>query len=97
MNQQSLISADEFCVRHQIEISFLTTLHEYGLVNVISREQTVFIKEEELPRLEQILLFNKDLDINLEGVEVIVRLLDKVQRIQEEMNYLKNKLRMYEK
>ncbi|GAA4272817.1 hypothetical protein GCM10022258_21110 [Aquimarina gracilis] len=71
-------------------------MHEFGLIEIIEVQQTAFLNPEELPKLEQIVLFNKELEINLEGVEVIIRLLERVNQIQNEMNILRNRLRLYE-
>ncbi|WP_378182767.1 chaperone modulator CbpM [Aquimarina sp. SS2-1] len=97
MAEEHLIPVIEFCESHEIEHSFLHSLQEFGLIEIITFQQTSFIYLEELPRLEQILLFHKELEINLEGVEVIIRLLEKVHKIQNEMNMLKNRLNMYER
>ncbi|MBP2831474.1 MerR family transcriptional regulator [Aquimarina sp. U1-2] len=96
MTTKNLISLNEFCDTHSIEFSFINSLNDFGLIEVITVKRQVFIKQEELPKLEQILLFNKELDINLEGVEVIIRLLERVHHIQNEMTTLKNRLRLYE-
>lgn len=96
MNKEHLIPAVEFCARHEIELGFINSLHEFGLIKIITLEQTAFITSEELPKLEQILLFNKELEINLEGVEVIMHLLDRVHKIQYEVNTLRNRLGFYE-
>ena len=96
MSTKNLIPVTTFCKRHNIEFSFINSLKEYGLIEIVRTEQQTFIYEEELPRLEQIVLFNKELEINLEGVEVIMRLLERVNMIQEEMNVLRNRLGFYE-
>ncbi|WP_106793382.1 chaperone modulator CbpM [Aquimarina sp. Aq78] len=96
MTKGHLIPAIEFCSRHEIEFSFINSLHEFGLIEIITIRQTVFLNSDELPRIEQIILFNKELEINLEGVEVIMRLLERVHQIQDEMNILKNRLGLYE-
>lgn len=96
MTKKHLIPVIEFCSNHEIEFSFIDSLHEFGLIETIIEQDTIFLNSEELPKLEQILLFNKELEINLEGVEVIMRLLEQVQKIQHEMNTLKNRLGLYE-
>ncbi|MHA7059855.1 chaperone modulator CbpM [Aquimarina sp. M1] len=96
MSKENLIPVIEFCKNHKIEFSFLHTLQEFELIEIITLEQTLFINPEELPKLERILLFHKELEINLEGVEVIIRLLEKMHNVQNEMNRLKNRLNIYE-
>lgn len=96
MNNGNLIPTIEFCTRHKIEYKFIDSLHEFGLIEIIKIQENTFIHPDQLPKLEQILLFNKELEINLEGVEVIIRLLDRVHKIQYELNTLKNRLGLYE-
>ncbi|WP_299441362.1 chaperone modulator CbpM [uncultured Aquimarina sp.] len=96
MSKEHFIPVIEFCRSHEVEFSFIHTLQEFGLIEIVTFKQTSFINCEELPRLEQILLFHKELEINLEGVEVIIRLLERVHKIQSEMNILKNRLNLYE-
>ncbi len=96
MTKEQLIPVLEFCTSHEIEFSFINSLHEFGLIEIITVQQTAFLNSEELPKLEQILLFNKELEINLEGVEVIIRLLERVHQVQQEINTLKNRLGIYE-
>lgn len=96
MSKLQLISAEAFCEHHEIEFSFVSSLHELGLIEVITIKQMAFLNSEELPKLEQIVRFNSELEINLEGIEVIIELLDRVQKIQYEVTQLKSRLRLYE-
>lgn len=91
-----LIRAEEFCRGHRLEVSYLHSLQEFGLIEVIRTDDQVFIRQEELPRLEKILVFNRELQINLEGIEVIMNLLERVTRMQDETTQLRNTLRRYE-
>ena len=96
MKTENLIPAKEFCLSHHIDFSYINSLKDFGLVEIITIEENIFLNENELPKLEQILLFHKEMEINMEGIEVIINLLDRVQQIQYEMNLLKNKLQLYE-
>ena len=91
-----LIRAEEFCRGHRLEVSYLHSLQEFGLIEVVSAEDQVFIRRDELPRLEKILVFSRELQINLEGIDVIMNLLERVTHMQEEAVQLRNKLRRYE-
>ena len=91
-----LISAEEFCIHHQVEYSFINSLQQFGLIEVKTIEENRFIDAEKLFDLEKFVRLHYDLDINLEGIEAITYLLEKVKSLQEEVNLLKNKLRLYE-
>lgn len=91
-----LIRAEAFCRSHRLEVSYLDSLQEFGLIEVVRTGGQVFIKSEELPRLEKIVVFHRELQINLEGIDVIINLLERVTRMQDETTQLRNRLRRYE-
>ena|ERR1700733_4698437 len=96
MQEQHLISADEFCFHHQVEYSFIDSLQQFGLIEVKTIEESRFIDSEKLFELEKFVRLHYELDINLEGIEAITYLLQKVKNLQEELNSLKSKLSLYE-
>lgn len=93
MSTVTLIRAATFCKSHQLEDTYIYTLRDYGFIEIVEEENEVFLKPEELPKLEKIVQFNRDLDINLEGVEVVLQLLDRIEGLQRETRILKNRLR----
>ncbi|MCE9538996.1 MAG: chaperone modulator CbpM [Bacteroidetes bacterium] len=96
METGNLISAEEFCINHKIEISFISSLQEFGLVEVTTVKETSYIDANQLQKLEKILRLYYDLDINIEGIEAITHLLNRVNDMQDEIIILKNKLSLYE-
>jgi chaperone modulatory protein CbpM len=96
MSKENLISADDFCISHNIEISFISSLHENGLIDVATIDETVYIYPNQLPQLEKISRMHYELGINLEGIETITYLLDRIDEMQNEITLLQNRLRLYE-
>ena len=96
MRKEHLISAIEFCTNHEIEISFISSLHETGLIEIVRIEENEYIDEGQLLQLEKIVRFYYDLGINLEGIETINHLLDRMNGLQDEIITLRNRLRLYE-
>lgn len=96
MPKEHLISAIEFCTNHDIEISFFSSLHEYGLIEIITIEESEYFAESQLQQLEKIVRFYYDLGINIEGIETITHLLNRMNEMQDEITGLKNRLRLYE-
>ena len=96
MHTEQLIQADTFCVYHNIEVSFINALHEYGLIEITTKENAAFIPEADIKYVETLIRLHNDLHINLEGVEVITYLLEQLKQQQEKITLLENRLRFYE-
>ncbi len=90
-----LIAKETYCVYNNIDIAFIDRLHEYGLIEIRSVEQKQFIHSDQLQELERFARLHYDLDINLEGIDVIARLLEKVKVLQQEVRGLQDRLRIY--
>ena len=91
-----MIPADEFCTSHNIEISFISSLQEAGLIEIITVKETDYIYESQLNDLEKIVRLYYDLDINLEGIDTVINLLQRISDMQDEITFLRNRLRFYE-
>jgi len=96
MQTKYLIAVDEFCSYHNIEISFINALQHAGLVEIKTIKETGFIDPEQLRQLEKIVRLYYELDINLEGIETINSLLQRISSMQKEIIALRNRLRLYE-
>lgn len=93
--EADMITLNEFCTSHQIEISFVQSLEDYGLVTTIVIDQTMYIDASELPKLERIVRLHQELNINPEGLDVIDHLLQQMQDMQHEITQLRNRLDFY--
>lgn len=92
MKNEKLIAIEHFCINHDIEVSFVTSLHQYGLIQTTTIEGELFVELDQLPALEKFSTFYYELEINLEGIETIVHLLKKIDELQSENRSLKNRL-----
>ena len=96
MKTDHLIPLDVFCISHDIEISFISSLHEAGLIEVTTIEEAGFLNSEQLQQLEKYIRFYYELNINLEGIDAIKNLLNRVNTMHDEITALRNRLRLYE-
>jgi len=96
MQTEYLVALDEFCANHNIEISFISSLQQTGLVEITTIKETGFIDAGQIQQLEKFIRLYYELDINLEGIETITHLLKRINSLQDEITTLKNKLRLYE-
>jgi len=92
MEQDELIPVKDFCIYHNIEYSFINSLESSGLISVTSVQQSTFIPLDEMRKLEKFVRLHYDLDINLEGIETISYLLEKIEAMQKEIIKLRNEL-----
>ncbi|HBG69911.1 MAG: MerR family transcriptional regulator [Bacteroidetes bacterium GWF2_43_63] len=96
MQTENLIAVNDFCISQDIEISFISSLHQSGLIEIITVQETQFIEINQLQQLEKFIRFYYELDINIEGIETICHLLQRINTMQDEITTLKNKLSLYE-
>jgi chaperone modulatory protein CbpM len=96
MSNEQLIIVSEFCAAHKIEASFIESLAQYGLVSIETVNQQHTIPDAQLPILEKMVRLHYELDINLEGIETIFHLLERIEAMQQEMLDLRKKISLYE-
>ena len=96
MQANNLIAVNEFCINHNIEISFISSLQENGLIEIAFIEEAAYLVPDQLPQVEKFIHFHYDLDINLEGIETISHLINRINDLHDEIALLRNKLRLYE-
>ena len=95
MNTDIIIVSD-YCQICHIELSFIGLLEEGGLIEVEEHEGESYLYVSQLPELEQYARLYYDLSINIEGIDAIHHLLNRVKDLQEEVSALRNRLRAYE-
>ena len=95
MQEHELILAEAFCSHHQVKMDFIYSLREYGLIQVINNEGTEYLSAEELNELEKIIRLHYDLNLNMEGIDVVLHLLGQLEHAQHEISELRNQLKLY--
>jgi chaperone modulatory protein CbpM len=96
MRKKYLIAVNEFCIRYNIEDSFIISLERTGLIEVLRIKEDLFIDSEQLLQIEKFIRMHNELDINLEGIETITHLLKRLKMLQDENISLRNRLSLYE-
>ncbi|CAM4430977.1 chaperone modulator CbpM [Flavobacterium terrigena] len=96
MESQELIIVDVFCQEYQIEINLINDLESFGLIEVIVHNDNKYLDKNQLVHVEKIIRLHNDLNINKEGIEIILNLLEKENQLLSEIKYLKNRLGLYE-
>ena len=96
MNKENLIPIEKLCVLYSVDIAFFLNLNEIGLIEIISLQQTDYIDETRITDIEKILRIHHELDINIEGIDAVFNLLQKIDELQIEVVALTNRLRLFE-
>ena len=96
MERKDLLTANECSEYYNIEVSFISSLHEHGLINMTTIEKESFVHHDQLSDLEKFVRLHNDLNINLEGLEALAHVLENMKTMREELISLRNKLKFYE-
>ena len=92
METTNQVTINTFCQFHNVESQVIFTFQELGMVEIVEIESEYYLKEEKLSEVEQIIRLYKDLDLNPENVEVVLRLLTKIEILQKENRSLRRQL-----
>ncbi len=96
MENEKLIPMEQFCIHYNIEISFIQSLSEYGLVNITTSEEIQYLQSDQIKDIEKMIRLHFDLEINLEGIDAIYHLLQRVDNLHNELQSIKNRLHPFE-
>jgi hypothetical protein len=96
MDNKNLIQIKQFCLYHEIEDTFISNLNNYGLIEIVVIEEEHYLQPEQLPAIEKMIRMHYDLKINLEGIDAITHLLNKIEVLQKNLTATQNKLRLFE-
>lgn len=94
--QADLIIVNEYCRICHIEPAFIFRLEEGGLIEIRIVEGEKFLKTSQLHDIERYTRMYYDLSINFEGIDAIHHLLNRVKSMQQEIDWLQKKLKVYE-
>lgn len=96
MENQKYILLRSFSRHSNIEDEFIRTLHEFGLITVEKKDNEEVIDEDQIAEIERFFRLHSDLGINYEGLDVISEMLKRMKQLEQEMELLRKRLRLYE-
>lgn len=96
MEGQDFISIVQLCNHYKVEVSFFKQLEAEGLVEITTIEQTKYLHHNLISDVEKMIRIHQELNINIEGIDVVFNMLNKMNKLQAKMNVLQNRLRLYE-
>jgi len=96
MNTENFIPIDMLCQHYKLEISFFNNLNENGLVDIELVDNIQYIHKDSIYEIEKIVRMHKELDVNIEGIDIVLNLLQKIDALQTELHNVRNRLLLYE-
>ena len=96
MEAKDFIPVILLCSHYKVEVSFFNELDEVGLIDIIKIEQTSYLHHDKINDLEKMIRIYHELNVNIEGIDVVFNLLQKVDDLQSELNTVQSRLRLYE-
>ncbi len=96
MNTDPRISITTLCEHYQVETTFFIRLGEIGLIEIETLGEHQYVHEDQIAAVERMIRMHHELDVNIEGIDVVVNLLDKIEALQNELSAMKSRLKLYE-
>lgn len=96
MSIENFIPLHKLCELYKVEMSFFSSLNEIGLIQITAIEESQYIHKDKIIDIEKMIRMHRDLEINIEGIDIAFNLLQKIDELENELNSIKNRLRIYE-
>lgn len=96
MSIENFIPVNTLCLHYKLEISFFNTLNENGLIEIQLVDEIQYVHKESIYEIEKIVRMHKELEVNIEGIDVVLNLLQKIDALQTELLKVRNRLLLYE-
>ncbi len=96
MSTENFIPINTLCQHHKLEISFFNNLNENGLIDIQLVDNIQYIHKDAIYEIEKIVRMHKELDVNIEGIDIVLNLLQKIDALQTELHSVRNRLLLYE-
>ena len=95
MSKQKIMTIKDVCRHYKVNRSFINSLHDFNLLEITVIDNEHFIHHNQLQVLEKLARLHFDLNINLEGIDAIFHLLQKIDSMHSETQRLQNKLQQF--
>lgn len=96
MKKPKLIQLDTLCKHYRVERSFFTRLQEIGLIEIERVKETYYVHPDQIIEVEKIVRIHQDLEVNIEGIDVVFNLLKKIETLQQQLDDARNRLNRLE-
>ncbi len=91
---RDLILIDDYCKNSSVEIEFIHSLEDAGLIITRILDDVKYLDSSQLGDLETFSHLYYDLSVNVEGIDIINNLLTKVRQMERELSVLRRQFGM---
>jgi hypothetical protein len=96
MKTDKLLRLEDLCVHYEVEHTFFMHLSEAGLIEITIINNTHYIHPDRINDVEKMMRLHHDLELNIEGIDVVFHLLQKIDCLNTELVSVRNRLLLYE-
>jgi len=90
------IPLEEFAEFHKVKTTLIYDFADFGLIEIEEIEQKPCLVSKYIDRCESAIRLYRDLEVNKEGIEIILDLREKHEVLQKELMLLKHKIKKHE-
>jgi hypothetical protein len=77
------VTIQQFCSFHRCETVIIEEFLDHGIFEVQQDNEIILIPQDQVPRIERALRLREDLGVNAPGIDIILRLLDRISGHRE--------------
>ena len=96
MSESRAIKVEILCLHYQVENTFFQQLNEIGLIEIRLVDNDAWVDEQHIAVLDKVIRLHQDLDINPQGLDVVLNLLDKITSLEASLVEAQNRLALFE-
>lgn len=95
--QADMISVTAYCEKYHTAPDFIEALRQNGLLTVTIIEAEPCIHFDDLHDLEMFSNWYYDMNINVEGIDALMNMLERMRNLQQQVSSLQARLSVYER
>ncbi|MCB9201911.1 MAG: MerR family transcriptional regulator [Flavobacteriales bacterium] len=96
MESKELINIKSIILYHKVDEDFISQVESFQLIDIIIKDTDKYIHTKQLPVLERVIRLHYELKVNMEGIDVIGNMMDKMEDMKERIRKLECRLKLYE-
>jgi hypothetical protein len=90
------IAIEEFCHHHGVEVNLIREFADFGLFALHVQDNQEFVPGAAINRLERMLRLFQELEVNKEGIEVILHMRRRLKKLRQKHAQLQYRLQQLE-